>query len=368
MKNPLVLILIQHLFYFCLIAQVNKSGLHTQMNMDCKQCHICDTPTKANPCLILCPRNKIEIIRHSPEEGPENIIIDKVKNEQDMYKPSHFTHRLHSEMSLMAGGCSICHHFNPPGKIVSCSSCHEQKRNRSDLSKPDLKAAFHRQCMGCHKTWETNLECKNCHELNSAAKTRKQLSEVKYEHPKIVKPERIIYETKSNEGNFVTFYHNDHELFGNDCSDCHNQESCSTCHAELKLESIKADIHDQCSNCHNTEEECTKCHSNKVENRFDHFKTTGFSLSNYHNEIICRSCHKIPNKFSGLDKDCSSCHQNDEGYFNHKITGLELDENHYDAECVDCHQNNDFSNNPNCSECHDEEISFPRNLPGKRMK
>ena len=132
------------LFVFTTISfsQIENLKTHSQMSLDCKKCHICDTPTKANPCLVICPRNKIEVERHSPNEGPENIIINKVISDPDLYGPSSFTHKLHAEMSLMSGGCSICHHFNPPGKIVNCSNCHENKRERTDLSKPDLKSCI----------------------------------------------------------------------------------------------------------------------------------------------------------------------------------------------------------------------------------
>ncbi len=180
------------------------------MSLDCKKCHICDTPTKANPCLVICPRNNIEVERHSPEEGPENIIINKVIADPDLYGPSSFSHKLHAEMSLMSGGCAICHHFNPPGKIVNCSSCHENKRERADLSKPDLKAAFHRQCMGCHQTWEEKTECASCHSLNTKEAKVETKPYIEKAHPPISIPKKIIYETESDEGSIVTFFHNDH--------------------------------------------------------------------------------------------------------------------------------------------------------------
>ena len=184
--KTIIAVTISILFSLNSFAQIENLRTHTQMNLDCKKCHICDTPTKANPCLISCPRNKIEVVRHSPSEGPENIIIDRIESEEDLYGPSYFTHRLHSEMSLMSGGCSICHHFNPPGKIVKCSHCHETRRTRQDLSKPDLKAAFHRQCMNCHKTWEANSECENCHALKSNISKIDSKPEMKNVHPTVV--------------------------------------------------------------------------------------------------------------------------------------------------------------------------------------
>jgi len=355
-------------FFSNILGQIENLDSHTQMNLDCKKCHICDTPTKANPCLIVCPRNKIEIVRHSPSEGPENIIINEIKTEHDLYGPSHFTHRLHSEMSLMAGGCSICHHFNPPGKIVKCSSCHELKRERTDLTKPDLKAAYHRQCMGCHKSWEVETNCENCHKLNSNKTKEVTLSQIEKSHPKITIPLKLVYETKSEKGNFVTFYHNEHNIkFGNECRDCHDQESCATCHTEFKLESIMDDVHDRCSNCHDTENSCNKCHNKKITEPFNHKNKTGFSLNNYHSKLSCISCHKSKNNFSGLKKDCTHCHTDKDGYFDHGITKILLDENHIDSDCEDCHTNNNYKLQPVCNGCHDEDINYPASIPGSRI-
>jgi hypothetical protein len=359
------------IFIFTTISfgQIENLKTHSQMSLDCKKCHICDTPTKANPCLVLCPRNKIEVERHSPEEGPINIIINKVIADPDLYGPSSFTHKLHAEMSLMSGGCAICHHFNPPGKIVSCSSCHENKRVRTDLSKPDLKAAFHRQCMGCHSTWEEKTECASCHALNSSNKKVESKPYIEKAHPPITIPKKIVYETESDEGSIVTFFHNDHSsLFGLECSDCHTEESCAKCHAKTKPNFASANEHDRCSACHDTEDNCGYCHKDNLAEPFNHKVKTGFALSGYHAGLSCVSCHKTKNKFTGLNKKCISCHANEDGYFNHDITGISLDETHIEFECESCHQSNNYSKKPSCIECHDEDISFPDSVPGERLK
>jgi len=351
------------------VGQIQNLITHTQMNLDCKKCHVCDTPTKSNPCLIMCPRNSIDMVSHSPKEGPDNIIIDMIDNDEDLYGPANFTHKLHSEMSLMAGGCSICHHFNPPGKIVKCSTCHETSRKRTDLSIPDLKGAFHRQCMGCHKTWEEKSKCESCHQLNSHISESKQIAKMEKVHPEISIPIKVIYETDSDEGNIVTYFHNDHSsLFGYECNDCHDQESCANCHAEIKLESIKPDIHDRCSTCHDTENNCNKCHKENISAPFSHKLKTGFALTDYHTGIGCISCHKTKNSFTGLNKNCTTCHIDKEGYFTHGITGIKLDETHVELDCENCHQINNYSKKPTCNECHDDDISFPNSIPGKRIK
>ncbi len=89
--------------------------------------------------------------------------MDEFKGISDLYDPVNFSHRAHAEMSGISGGCKMCHHYNPPGKIVNCEYCHEKERNRTDITKPDLKGAYHRQCIDCHKQWNKSTDCIQCH-------------------------------------------------------------------------------------------------------------------------------------------------------------------------------------------------------------
>lgn len=372
MKFPVKIFLAIFLLYFNLFAQDSKLGLHSQMNIDCKQCHVCDTPTKSDPCLVLCPRYRIEIVRRSPEEGPGEIVLDELKEYSDLYSPVNFTHMLHSEMSLMSGGCSVCHHFNPPGEIVKCSSCHEKQRMRTDISKPDLKAAYHRMCITCHSNWEENVECIDCHELNSAEKMIPAKRPIITEgHPQLIIPTRLVYKTDTEEGQLVTFYHNEHTgIFNRECTDCHSSESCAKCH--IKKSSVGVvepeNNHERCSSCHDTEDKCSKCHSENELKPFNHFTSARFNLNKYHAKISCISCHTSNDKFKGLNRNCVSCHKWESDNFDHKVTGMILDETHSDFECEDCHEDTKYDISPNCINCHEEEVSFPKNQPGKRIK
>lgn len=370
MKKLIIICFVLLLTNNFILGQTPKLPQHAQMQVDCKTCHICDTPTKTDPCLIACPRFKEEVIRHSPEEGPSDIIIDKFPKTIDLYSPVNFSHRSHSEMSLMSGGCGSCHHYNPPGKIVSCETCHEVERTRTNISRPDLKAAYHRQCINCHSTWEEKVECVNCHTLNSQS-TAKSVEPIKesYRHPQIAIPEKIIYETDTDEGKLVTFFHNEHNsLFNLDCSTCHSQESCVNCHNQ-KVDFSKAekDIHERCSSCHDTENNCNKCHQNSESKPFNHKSKTGFALEDFHSKVACVSCHGKSSKFTGLNKNCVSCHKTKDGIFNHRITGVILDEVHVDLECSDCHKNNNYKLKPVCNDCHDD-YKYPNEIPGERVK
>ncbi|PKL82773.1 MAG: hypothetical protein CVV24_08430 [Ignavibacteriae bacterium HGW-Ignavibacteriae-3] len=374
MKSKLLL-----LIFICasLLNAQNKKVVHPNLSgVSCKTCHSCEVPTKENPCIKPCPRDKMISIDQSPEEGPEVLIIDKFKEQSDIYAPVAFTHRLHAEMSGMSGGCKMCHHYNPPGQVIGCSDCHELTRKRVDVSKPDLKGAYHRQCMDCHRSWSGKVECVSCHETIGTSKNKKK-QPIGYKgknrvHPKIITPDKIKFDTPKTSGRIVTFYHSEHnELFGLECQSCHSNESCVKCHNKNKSASLKVKTTEQkhavCSNCHNTKLNCSSCHLDTAKPGFNHKVSTGFDNSKFHSKLLCARCHTEKGKFKGLNNECMNCHGKwTQENFNHKITGLVLDETHAAIECAECHLDKTFAK-PVCNNCHDD-ISFPKNIPGKLTK
>jgi len=373
-----IIFIFLHLYQFSL-GQETKENDQKEFTYDCSTCHTCNKPTKKNPCLNPCPRFELITIYHKAEEGPENIIMKGDYSGRDLYESVLFSHRVHSEMANMAGGCSMCHHYNPPGRILPCKDCHENQRKRTDISKPDLKGAYHRQCMNCHREWQHSTDCLSCHLQRDDNESDRLISldqSDKKGHAGITEPERILYETDTKEGKLVTFYHEQHKvLFGFECTDCHSNESCVRCHDTRKDKDAKftsgENGHKSCSKCHNTEsqKDCGFCHSSKIKPSFDHLLRSGFALSNYHNELPCGKCHTEKGKFSGINKNCVTCHSSwDNSNFDHKITGLKLDENHIDNDCIDCHVDLNFGKKPTCDNCHDSDIIFPQNLPGEKMR
>jgi hypothetical protein len=380
--NKTLYILLALLISYSANSQNKIPKNYSVKGLSCKTCHICDVPTKQNPCLVGCPRGQMITVHQTAADAPDVIKIDILENK---YAPVMFTHKIHSQMSQMAGGCASCHHFNNVGPILKCQSCHEAKRKREDISKPDLQGAFHRQCIQCHRAWSHTTDCTFCHALKSdLAKSDKNVStsilNVK-NHPEVPEPTKIVYETGYSDGALVTFFHDDHtKLFKINCTSCHKEESCNRCHDLKKVsdgdesalgEYIKArrpkeQQHKPCFNCHQ-DDPCIKCHRNKEATRFNHSLATGWPLSRFHEQLECSKCHGYNNEFVKLNNECKSCHPNfAPGKFNHSITGLELDENHKEASCTDCHQTKDFSN-PICTNCHDDK-SYPKDKPGKQVK
>jgi len=368
-------LIILFIFLTSTFAQEKLSKLHSTQKLECTTCHECEIPTKTNPCLALCPRDKSigTASVYNVEKAPKVFTINKIKGEKDIYSSVLFSHKSHAEMSKMDKGCITCHHYNPPGEIVKCTFCHEVDRNKSKINMPDLKSAFHRQCMACHQTWEKEPKCENCHILNGDYKSN--ISENTTKTNSIKRPITQIYKTeKYKNGKLVSFHHNNHiELFGLECTDCHKEESCQSCHNQ-KLDfkkTINTTKHERCESCHSTEikKTCAKCHSQKEIAPFNHFINTGFDITKYHSKNSCNSCHKKAGNFSGLKALCQNCHKWNGDNFNHVITGLKLNDNHIDLECSDCHENNNYKK-PTCLSCHDESEGFivPQKLPGEKVK
>jgi hypothetical protein len=359
-------------------AQQSPGKDHSKLNLSCKSCHTCEVPTKDEPCLVLCPREKIATVYQKPEQTPELIVIDELK---DRYGSVYFSHKIHAQMSVMSGGCENCHHFNTTGPILECNSCHEASRKREDVRLPDLKGAYHRQCMDCHREWSHETGCNSCHALKKNVKDSSQDDvKKKYagkEHPKVSEPTKITYQTVSDKGKFVTYYHDDHtKKFGLSCTSCHKEESCTKCHDvnrtsndKVKTVSTKKTFEEQhknCISCHSKDDnKCSQCHSDKVLESFDHAKKTGWALSKYHATLTCMKCHGSKLPYQKLDNQCVSCHKDWSGAnFKHAVTGLQLDETHIELSCEECHVGKNYAVKPSCKGCHENYV-YPKNKPGK---
>lgn len=366
MKSALALLLC---FALTLPVWAQKKSSHASapaLQGQCKTCHACNQPTKANPCLSPCPRHDFGIVRRSVTEGPERILMATLtpRSGKRVYPPVAFSHRVHAEMADLGGGCAMCHHYNPTGPIVSCNTCHEEQRKRADVSRPDLKAAYHRQCMECHRSWSHKSDCAQCHNRPSAPS--KSAASV---HPKTTVPEKVVKTTSYAKGRIVTFQHMQHvSLYRIECTSCHTNESCARCHDVRKpspsaIRSV-VEVHRPCAKCHVTTSNCGFCHTDTPQGPFDHGTRTGWTLSRPHAALACQSCHKTRSSFKGLSRECITCHRGwDATTFKHEVTGLVLDEFHASFSCSDCHPKGDYASKA-CAGCH-EDKSWPKHLPGR---
>ena len=368
---------IQHLALAVFLALSIHCAVNAQTSVSrdsgCKECHECEIPTKLNPCLKKCPRGQMVTVHHSADASPAEVILDKVEGGPDVYEPVTFAHRAHAKMAEMSGGCAQCHHYNLSGSVLACRSCHATATisKNSDLSKPTLKGAYHRQCVNCHRESGVDTKCDGaCHRVKSEA--GKPFSVI-HNEVHVAKPDRIVVESSNEQAKFVTFFHNDHaDRFGIACATCHKNESCSSCHkndpgAGKPVEHIEGG-HDRCSACHSVTEKCEQCHDKQPRERFDHARQTSFDLGRFHSNLACTRCHKSPADFKGLNPVCTSCHKEwKPGAFAHAVTGIKLSETHAALDCESCHLESNFAKKPACNACHDDK-SYPTAVPGTRVE
>jgi hypothetical protein len=309
--------------------------------------------------------------------APEVVVLDEL---EELYVAVRFDHRGHAHMADMVAGCAVCHHYTPEGAAKpACKTCHEVSTPREDIRKPSLKAAYHRQCMSCHREWSGETDCAACHppkigEQQDAPTREELLSRMR---PPIPEPHTKIYESESKPlpGAKIIFRHKEHiDRFGLRCAECHREDSCSHCHGEPQpgeeQPRVLGDHHGPCSACHDVDNKdaCDHCHWKDGEAKpkpFDH-AGTGWPLSEHHDRLACRTCHKtVP--FKKLDRNCNKCHGDwDPDSFDHAVTGQVLDSNHEEIACADCHADRKFDIPPRCDECHDEDegVAFPAKRPG----
>lgn len=125
----------------------------------------------------------------SPLIAPYKVGIDTLENQ---YGPCVFNHR-HHVISLIeriqkndlanafhrekATVCMTCHHNSPASATPpKCSSCHSKTLDWLPLARPNLMAAFHLQCMSCHKDMKVarprSSDCATCHKPRAAVSER----------------------------------------------------------------------------------------------------------------------------------------------------------------------------------------------------
>lgn len=93
---------------------------------------------------------------------PHRKIVDKLMSNLQGNKLAGYFHAQPGTL------CQGCHHNSPAtAKPPKCASCHVAPLGRADLFRPELKAAYHRQCMGCHTQMgiakPSNVDCTGCH-------------------------------------------------------------------------------------------------------------------------------------------------------------------------------------------------------------
>ncbi len=352
------------LAFAMMVGTTNVHAHDPDQPVACSDCHTCEQPTKARPCLKegACARHEA-MVDMDPDMGPTLTSLDALAN---LYEPVLFDHLAHAGMVRFQGGCESCHHFTPPDNPhPGCKDCHPASIEHEDIAQPGLKGAYHRSCMNCHTEWDNDVSCEVCH---AKKKRPGALPDVEHKHYEpVTLDEIIIFRTEYEDGDEVPFHHLNHSgLYERDCSECHQEQSCKRCHVQGQElhpmgEPEATDLHDTCFRCHH-EERCEDCHGRDPEDLFSH-ASTGWPMASYHEGLHCRSCHGERGPFLELEPRCANCHPDgwNPATFDHDVTGVLLDEVHLDADCEDCH-GGEFGAGADCSGCHDDDRSYDQGV------
>jgi hypothetical protein len=118
---------------------------------------------------------------YSDQDIPETVVIKTLSNKYegvklphrkivtslvDKIKTNQLANFFHHENGTV---CQGCHHNSPAAKTPpKCISCHSKPFDAKDPFKPGMIAAYHRQCMECHKSMgiakPVATNCTACHQ------------------------------------------------------------------------------------------------------------------------------------------------------------------------------------------------------------
>jgi len=186
-------------------AALSCAGCHSHMDKirrpddaTCRQCHMPLPKTvlqgrgELRDDVVLTPKQKSGIAEvmlkgrnmkpgvYAVEDIPEKAVIRELV---DQYEPAEMPHRkivltlmkgmkdnslagyFHSEQGTI---CQGCHHNSPAAKKPPrCGNCHGKPFDPRQPNRPGLQAAFHGECMGCHKAIKlakpAATACTECH-------------------------------------------------------------------------------------------------------------------------------------------------------------------------------------------------------------
>jgi hypothetical protein len=210
----------------------------------------------------------------STENVPEIFTLGRLAK---IYEPVAFSHEAHT---LMAEDCATCHHHSEAGQTPSCNECHGASSGSKESDIPELKDAYHRQCMGCHREMDMGpTGCAECH-TKKVDKVVKATQEVPRKKKAEKGPEVLILDALEKRYEPVTFSHDMHTLMADDCATCHHHSdpgqtlACGECHGDafdpknLNMPGLKGAYHLQCMGCHQEMDSgptgCTECHGKKA--------------------------------------------------------------------------------------------------------
>ena len=314
---------------------------HKKFEDDCEKCHLNFTKTAQTELCRDCHEEiDLDVIKKQGFHGA-SVIRDRSCTE------CHTDHEGRDAVIVLFEEETFNHKqtdFELKGKhkVISCVSCHDEKKKYREAND---------ECYDCHKEDDPHKEllgkeCADCH-------AEDKWDETEFDHDK-------------------TDFPLEHK---------HKDVSCESCHPA----NVSKEISVECVACHlindvhggRYDQKCEDCHSAKgwKKIKFNHNKETEFPLKGSHKRVSCDGCHSGDVYKDKLEKDCYSCHKNNDEHrgqygrkcedchksskwnkvkFNHDKTDFPLKGKHEDASCNSCHRGNlyDEELKLNCYGCH----------------
>lgn len=315
---------------------VNKKGFHGLHTQSCRECH-------------------------SEHKGRDydSIHLDDTT----------FNHKLKTGYSLEGKHadikCAECHKGVMPPKSVragkiryfgnqaSCVSCHKKDDRhyfKGEWAKKD--------CIQCHslKSWKeevkfdhkkdtgyellgkhSQMKCADCHTPMNA---QKKIMRVTYKWPKLKTAQCLTCHTDHHKKNLSVKFQN------GKCSTCHNQDKWAITNFNHQVTGYPLKgkhFETQCSDCH------TQKAKQNVLTKNQSFRFTGLRKD-------CLSCHQdyhvfkgFKNKHFGNLNNCQSCHDESKwsitkNFSHNQHTRYNIDGEHLKLNCLECHVKKDKSN------------------------
>jgi hypothetical protein len=304
-------------------ARLFSHKLHVQgQQLDCKSCHgKAEKEDKAGMPLSLkkCMLCHEGVDEKKPDNGKLAALLGEKpvwSNFTELDPDIKFSHKTH--LAEGKNTCTDCHAGMDSNESVSsdqhlnmesCTSCHAQKSASND-------------CLTCHK-------------------------EIRKDAP----PPSHNLNWKQNHGPVARTH--DQTKHENDCSLCHTESSCSTCHQEeapashtnfwrMKGHTIAAQTdRSQCATCHQ-EDSCNRCHDETAPSTH----TAGWGEPR---DLHCLTCHDSPDPTS-----CTFCHR--DGTPSHSEAADKPSWHNPGMNCRQCHGQGQPlphpDNGDNCNDCH----------------
>ena len=119
----------------------------------------------------LCRQQRLRDMGLSIKDQSESYFLLNspiIRKTEDHYGSVRF---MHSKHAVVVRDCALCHHHRPldeaASETVRCSACHQEPFKENHLERVGLKAAYHQQCMGCHRQMNKGpVDCAGCHHKN----------------------------------------------------------------------------------------------------------------------------------------------------------------------------------------------------------